>query len=107
MKLPPKEAFYSNLNMKGISKEDYSRAQKVWKDFGLRNLGEYHDLCLETDVNLSSNVFKAFGNICLENYSFYPAHFFTSPGLAWQACLKKTGIELELLTNPDMLLTDV
>ena len=67
-------------------------------------MGEYHDLYLKTEVILPSNDFEAFRNTCLEHYALNPAHFFTSPGLAWQACLKKTGIELELLTNPDMLL---
>ena len=43
-------------------------------------------------------------NNCLEYYKLDPAHFYISPGLAWQACLKKTGVKLELLTDPDMLL---
>ena len=103
-KLPPKEAFYSNRNMSDISDQDYSHAQKVWKEFGIKNLGECHDLFLKTDVILLSNVFEVFRNTCLKHYSLDPAHFYTLPGLAWQACLKKTGIELELLTDPDMLL---
>ena len=102
--LPPIEKFYSKLNMSGIIEEDYTHAEKVWKEFGLRNLGEYHDLYLKTDVILLSNIFKKFREVCLENYGLDPAHFFTSPGLAWQACLKKTGIKLDLMTNPDMLL---
>ena len=90
--------------MKGISNHDYSHAQKVWKKFDLMNLGEYHDLYLKTDVLLLSNVFEAFRNTCLKHYGLDPAHFYTSLELAWQACQKKTGIELELLTDPDMLL---
>ena len=70
----------------------------------MRNLGEYHDLYLKTDILLLSNVFEAFRSTCLKHYSLDLAHFYTSPGLAWQACLKKTGTELELLFNPDMLL---
>ena len=65
---------------------------------------EYHDLYLKTDVILLSNMFEAFRDTCLEHYKLNPAHFYTSPGLAWKACLKKTGVKLELLTNPDMLL---
>ena len=103
-KLPPKEAFHSNLDMSDISKCDYEHAQKVWKEFKLKNLGEYHNLYLKTDVLLLSNVFEAFRNTCLEYYKLDPAHFYTSPGLAWQACLKKTSVRLELLTDPDMLL---
>ena len=102
--LPPKEAFYSKLSMRGISNEDYKHAKRVWKAFGINDLGEYHDLYLKTDVILLSNMFEAFRSTCLEHYKLNPAHFYTSPGLAWQACLKKIGVRLELLTNPDMLL---
>ena len=75
-KLPPKEAFHSNLNMSNIHKYDYEHVQKVCKEFKLKNLGEYHDLYLETDVLLLSNVFKAFGNTCLEYYKLDRAHFY-------------------------------
>ena len=102
--LPPIEASYSNLNMINVSEDDYQHAQRVWKEFRIHNLGEYHNLYLRTDVVLLANVFEAFRDICLEHYSLNPAHFYTSPGLAWKACLKKTGVRLELLTNPDMLL---
>ena len=87
-----------------ISKDDCQRAQKVWEEFGIRNLGDYHDLYLRTDVVLLANVLEAFRDTCLRHYSPDPAHFYTSPGLAWKACLKCTGIKLELPTDPDMLL---
>ena len=90
--------------MSGISDYDYEHVQKVWKEFKLKNLGEYHDLYLKTDMLLLSNVFEAFRNTCLEYYKIDLARFYTSPGLAWKACLKKTGVRLELLTDPDMLL---
>ena len=67
-------------------------------------MGEYHDLYLKTDVILLANVFESFRQACLENYGLDPSHFYTAPGLAWKACLKKTGIKLELLLDPDMLL---
>ena len=102
--LPPIEAFYSNLNMSNVSKGNYENAQRVWKEFKICNLGGYHDLCLQTDVILIANVFEAFRDTCLEQYELDPAHFYASPGLAWKACLKKTGIKLELLTKPDILL---
>ena len=102
--LPPKEAFYSKLNMSEVSDQDYEHARKVWSDFGIRNLGEYHDLYLCTDVILLANIFEAFRKVCLDNYGLDPAHFYTAPGLAWKACLKKTRIRLELLLDPDMLL---
>ena len=90
--------------MSKISEDDYQHAQRVWKEFGIRNLGDYHDLYLRTDVVLLANVFEAFRDTCLRHYSLDPAHFYTAPGLAWKACLKRTGIKLGLLTNPDMLL---
>ena len=99
-----KESFYSKLNMSGISDKDYEHAQKVWSVFDMTNLGEYHDLYLKTDVILLSNVFESFGNECLLHHGLDPAHFYTTPGLAWQAALKKTGVKLEFLTDPDMLL---
>ena len=102
--LPPKEAFCSKLNMSGVNDQDYEHACRIWRDFGIRNLGEYHDLYLKTDVILLANVFEAFRKVCLDNYGLDPAHFYMAPGLAWRTCLKKTGIRLELLLDPDMLL---
>ena len=90
--------------MSSISSNDYQHAQRVWKEFRIHNLGDYHDLYLRTDVVLLANVYEAFRETCLEHYKLDPAHFYTSPGLAWKACLKHTGIRLELLTDPDMLL---
>ena len=103
-KLPPREAFYSKLNMSGVGNEDYEHANRVWKEFGLKDLGEYHNLYLKTDVILLANVFEAFRKVCLKNYGLDPAHFYTAPGLAWKACLKKTRIRLKLLLDPDILL---
>ena len=102
--LPPIEAFYSNLNMMNVSEDDYQHVQRVWKEFRICNLGEYHDLYLCTDVILLANVFEAFRDTCLEHYKLDPVHFYTLPGLAWKACLRKTRVRLELLTDPDMLL---
>ena len=103
-KLPPKDSFYSALSMSEVIDADYEHARKVWREFGISNMGEYHDLYLKTNVILLANVFEAFRNVCLSNYGLDPAHFYTSPRLAWKACLKKTGIRLELLLDPDMLL---
>ena len=103
-KLPPKEAFYSRLTGEGISDKDYEHAKKVWKVFGMKTLQDYHDLYNVTDVLLLADVFENFRNTCLDNYKLDPAHYFTAPGLAWDACLKITGVELELLSDIDMLL---
>ena len=80
-KLPPREAFYSKLNMNGVGNKDYEHANRVWKEFGLKDLGEYHDLYLKTDVILLANVFEAFRKVCLKSYGLDPAHFYTAPGL--------------------------
>ena len=90
--------------MSGISEKDHQHTCKVWNEFGLKNMGDYHDLYLEADVILLANVFESFRKVCLDNYGLDPAHFYTAPGLAWKACLKKTGVNLELLQDPDMLL---
>ena len=102
--LPPIEEFYSHLNDEGISQEDYQHAQNVWQEFEIKSMRDYHDLYLKSDVLLLADVFENLRNICLKNYKLDPAWYYTSPGLTWDAALKMTGIELELLTDPDMLL---
>ena len=102
--LPPKEDFYSKLNVCGVSGDDYNHVKKVWKEFGIKHLGEYHDLYLQSDVLLLADVFEEYRNVCMENYSLDPAWYYTSLGLSWDALLKHSGVRLELLTDPDMLL---
>jgi len=99
--LPPKEVFYSKLSDEQISDADYTHAQKVWDVHQCKNLGDYHDLYNRTDVLLLADVFEAYRKTCLERYGLDPAHYYTSPGLSWDALLKKTGVELELLTDYD------
>ena len=103
-KLPPKEKFFNRLNETHISDEDYDHAQNVWEKFGLKNMGEYHDLYLKSGILLLADVFEEFRSVCLENYQLDPAWYYKSPGLAWDTALKKTGVRLELLRDPDMLL---
>ena len=102
--IPPKEAFYSELNLENITDKDYEHVKKVWEAFEIKNLGEYHDLYVQCDTFLLADVFENFRNKCIEIYELDPAHFLSAPGLAWQACLKMTKVELELLTDIDMLL---
>ena len=102
--LPPIEKFYSSLTDSHISKEDYEHATKVWNTFKCKTLGDYHDLYLKTDVNLLADVFENFRNICLKQYKLDPANYYTSPGLSWDALLKMTHVELELLTDYNMYL---
>ena len=79
-------------------------SQKVWEVFEIKNLDEYHDLYVQCDTLLLAGVFENFRDKCIEIYELDPAHFLSAPGLAWQVCLKKTKVELELLTDIDMLL---
>ena len=102
--IPSKELFYSNLTLENISEVDYMHANNVFKTFELNNLGDYHDLYVRSDTLLLADVFENFRKACIKNYELDPAHFVSLPGLAWQACLKKTSAELELLTDYDMLL---
>ena len=102
--IPPKQAFYSELNLEDISDADYEHVKKVWEAFEIKNLGEYHDLFGQCYTLLLADVFKNFRDKCIEIYELDPAHFLSAPGLAWQACLKEAKAEIELLTNIDMLL---
>ena len=78
--------------------------KKIYKEFKINNLGDYHNLYVQSDTLLAANVFHNFRTKCIEIYELDPAHFLSAPGLAWQACLRKAVIELELLTDIDMLL---
>ena len=102
--LPIKEDFYSHLNMEDIEDIDYRHGNNVFNNFKLNNLGDYHDLYVQSDTLLLADVFENFRDMCINVFELDPAHFLSLPGLAWQACLKKTNIELELLTDYDMLL---
>ena len=102
--LPKKTSFFSRLKQEKVSDEDFEHAQKVWKAFELKNMGDFHDLYLKTDVLLLADVMENFRKLCEKNYELDPAHFFTVPGMAWDAMLKMTGIKLDLLEDVDMLL---
>ena len=102
--LPQKEDFYSNLSMEDIKDSDYNHAKSVCKDFETKNLGEYHDLYLKSNTLLLADVFENSRKTCLKIYELDPAKFLSAPGLALQAALKKTKVELELLTDINMLL---
>ncbi|KAK3767931.1 hypothetical protein RRG08_052614 [Elysia crispata] len=99
--LPPKEAFYSKLSDENISDSDYGHAQRVWETFGCKTLGNYTDLYCRTDVLLLADVFETFRKTSQKQYGLDPAHYYTSPGLSWDALLKKTKVELELITDYD------
>ena len=103
-KLPGKDCFFNSLKDCSISEEEYCRAIDVWKEFNIKNLGEYHELYLKTDVLLLCDVFEKFIDVCLKDYGLDPCHYFSSPGLAWDAVLEMSGIRLEKINDIDMYL---
>ena len=100
--LPAKDQFYSILNDQHITYDEYDHARKVWKVFNIKTMSEYHDPYLKSDVLLLADVFENFRKTCLRYYKLDPCHYFTSPGLSWDAMLKMTNIKLELMTDVDM-----
>ena len=98
--LPDKNVFYSELYLEDITDKDYAHTQKVFEALKLKNLGDYHDLYVQSNTLLPVDVFENFRNKCIEIYELNPAR---GLGLAWQAFFKKTNVKLELLTDIDML----
>ena len=80
--LPEKENFYSHLSMEDITDADYEHAKRVFKDFEIKHLGEYHDLYIQSDTLLLAEVSENFRNMCLEIYKLDPSKIFSAPGLA-------------------------
>ena len=102
MELPTKDQFYSILNDQHITNDEYDHAKRVWKAFNTETMGEYHDLYLKSDGLLLADVFESFRTTCLQYYKLDPCHYFTGPGLNWDAILKLTNIKLELMIDVDM-----
>ena len=101
-KFPDIDKFFSSLKDSGISEIKFQRALHVWKVFEIKNLGQYHDLYIKTDVLLLCDVFEEFISVCLIYYDLDSCHYFSSPGLSWDAMLKITGIQLEKINNIDV-----
>ncbi|XP_043484408.1 uncharacterized protein LOC122512572 [Leptopilina heterotoma] len=102
--LPPIEKFYSTLYDDGISDHEYAHAQNVWTEFNCKNLYDYVHLYMKTDVLLLADVFENFREQCVNAYGLDPAHYYTTPGLTWDAMLKYTRVELQLITDIDMMM---
>ena len=92
-----KKDFYGFLNMKDITNADYVHAKRVCKDFQIKHLGECHDLYVQSNTLLLADVFENFRDICINTYKLDPAKFLSAPRLAWQAALKRTKVNLDLL----------
>ena len=100
--LSPQAKFCSRLTESNINNDEYERAKRIWEHFGIKNLGQYHDLYLQTDVLLLTDVFENFRDLCLEYYGLDPAHYFTLPNFSWDAMLLKTDVKIDPLTDKDM-----
>ena len=87
-----------------ISDEDYLTCKKIWNEFNMKNMGDYHDHYLKKDVLLLADVFEKFIDTCLKFYGLDPCHYFSSPGLSWDAMLKMTGVKLEKISDIDKYL---
>ena len=102
--LPSKDAFYSKLTGNDITDDDYRHAQTVWKEFNIESMTDYHNWYNLSDVQLLADNFDNFRNICMNHYGSDPAWYFNAPGIARDAALKITMVQLELLSDPDILL---
>ena len=112
-KLPDKIFFCSSLkdgttgdNGKKLDghDEDYLTCKKIWNDFNMKDVGDYYHHYSKKDVLLLADVFEMFIDTCLKFYGFDPCHYFSSPGLSWDAMLKMTGMRLEKIVDIDMYL---
>ena len=102
--LPPQSAFYNRLTDEPLSDEDYELAQQIWTEFECRTLRDYHDLYLKSDIFLATDIVENFRDKSQELYGLEPLHYYSLPGLSWDAALKHSEVELELITDIDMYL---
>ena len=100
--LPPREAFHNDLTGEDLPQEKYEFAQRVWNTTGCQTLGDCHDLYLYHDIPLLADIFERFRQMCLPNYQLDPAHYFTIPGLSWDAARKFRKIWLSTLHDIEM-----
>ena len=100
--LPNKEEFYSSLTYKKITDKEYDHILKIWNKFEMKMMNDYHNLYLKCDVLLLAGEFENFINHSLKNYGLCPSHYLSAPGLSWDAMLRMTKNELELIPDPDI-----
>ena len=114
-KLPARKQFFSSTKKRKIDNDgkisdgyicikDYLSCEEIWDKFKMKNMGDYHDPYLKKDVLLLADVFEKFIVTCLKFYGLDPCHYFSSPGLSWDAMLKMTGIKLEKISDIDKYL---
>ena len=101
--LPSKEQFYSRLSEEDITADDYKKATQIWTHFDINNMGgDHHDLYLKPEVLLLTDVFENFRDMCLSYYGLDPVYYYTLPKFAFDAVLKLTGIEIDLVYDQEM-----
>ena len=100
--LPRKDNFFNSLTGEHITDKQYQHAENVWKTLDCHTLRDYHNHYLISDVLLLADVFENFRNMSLETFDLDPIHYYSLPGLSWDAMLKYTEVELELITDTDM-----
>ena len=98
-KLPSQDAFFNKLSGSSCSDIDYAHASRVWDAFSCETIADYHDVYLQLDMLLLADFFEKFRRTCLDFYSLDPLHYYTTPGLAWDAALSMSRVELELITD--------
>lgn len=103
-KLPDKSEFYSNLYDEEIKDEDYNHALNVWNKLNCQTLEDYHDIYLKTDVFLLTDVFENFRKLMLKHFKLDPCFYITAPSMAYDAMLKFTNVNIELITDPNIFL---
>ena len=99
---PSRKAFFNKLEDKECSMEDYLHGKLVWNTFECSTFRKYHDLYLKSDVLLLADFFEKFRRTCMESYGLDAAHYYSAPGMAWDAALKLTNVKLELFDNEEM-----
>ena len=89
-----------------LSIEDYMVCERICDKFKMKNVGDYHDHYLKKDVLLLTHVFEKFIDTCLKYYELDPCHYFSAPGLSWDAMLKITDVKLKKISYIDQHLSN-
>ena len=101
-RLPSQKEFHNTLDDTDCSDDDYAHAKHVWDTFKCQTFEDYHDIYLKSDILLLTDIFEKFRHTSMQNYGLDAAHYYSAPGMSWEAALKMTKINLELLTDESM-----
>ena len=101
-RLPSQDAFFSKLSDSPCSDKEYAHATQVWTSFECESMADYHEIYLKYDVLLLTDFFEKFRTTCSAHYSLDAVHYYTAPGIAWDAALRMTHVSPELITDIDI-----